>query len=517
MRSVGFDVRFRSPVCVLASALFVVSARPSGAQTPLGCRIEDFPAPALCARAGLDTVPASHLIILDTSGSMRPVWPAVRAALREFAGAIPDGDELDVRLFAGGVGAYLPPTRATPDVRDEWKARMSELPSPNGAHTDLGRASNAVIETIRAAPAEQLLFIFFLTDGKHDPQPGSRFGRSWDQAWQALEDQVRALTAARSIWVGIVRLSPEADHQFLTRVFPSAVVTDAIGQNALRNWFDNKGREVAVSKLRQLIDRELQQIAFVASTPDPVRLLSDRPIERELPFTTDRTILQTVLRAPSAHTLPDGGSIAIRDSQYHVDSPSTGRLRVEIRDRSRRFWLPPGIVRRTIDTSIHVPTRLEPATELARIGVPPERTADTVRLHLSLAGGGILPWPIYLPTISILAGSVAYLLLVLRWSLHRAYLHGRIIIRKVGSQDESSEGQSVVFNGRRLRDHTVTNSNGMPVLRLEARKARGKTVLYAVPLDVPVRVRGKSLTAPAAVDGHPRYDIDDLEIQYFSS
>src|SRR4029434_8814594 len=64
------------------------------------CADKDFPAPKLCQRARLDTLHASYLLLVDESGSMKPLWPAVRQALGEFSAAVPDGDDLEVRLFA---------------------------------------------------------------------------------------------------------------------------------------------------------------------------------------------------------------------------------------------------------------------------------------------------------------------------------------------------------------------------------------------------------------------------------
>src|SRR5215471_15804324 len=158
-------------------------ARVAHGQNPIGpCADRDFPAPNLCQRARLDTLHASYLLLVDESGSMKPLWPAVRQALGEFSAAVPDGDDLEVRLFADCPHTLIPPTPASDRTRTAWQQQINGLGAPNGKNTNLGCAAEAIIEQLRSAPAGRLQFVFILTDGQHEPGAGEA-ALKYPQTW----------------------------------------------------------------------------------------------------------------------------------------------------------------------------------------------------------------------------------------------------------------------------------------------------------------------------------------------
>src|SRR6187402_1654645 len=128
---------------VLAGVVCVPSI--AAAQSSAGpCADKDFPAPKLCQRARLDTLHASYLLLVDESGSMKPLWPAVRQALAEFSAAISDGDDLEVRLFSACPRTLIPPTPASERTRAAWEQQIIGLGEPSGSTTDLGCAAKAI-------------------------------------------------------------------------------------------------------------------------------------------------------------------------------------------------------------------------------------------------------------------------------------------------------------------------------------------------------------------------------------
>ncbi len=58
------------------------------AQRSTGCAIRDIPAPELCARVRLDTVRATYIVLLDESGSMRPIGGIYRSLFMQTRGAL---------------------------------------------------------------------------------------------------------------------------------------------------------------------------------------------------------------------------------------------------------------------------------------------------------------------------------------------------------------------------------------------------------------------------------------------
>jgi len=170
-----------SALAVITAACLYGFPREARAQTARDVCQRGFPAPTLCMRARLDTLRASYLVLIDESGSMRGRWPEVKGALSDFVSAIPDGDQLEIRAFAGSVRTLIPPTPASNRLRAGWVNQLASLPNPAGANTDLGLAAASINEQLRSVPADRLYFVFLMTDGQHDPQspvPASGFPTS---------------------------------------------------------------------------------------------------------------------------------------------------------------------------------------------------------------------------------------------------------------------------------------------------------------------------------------------------
>jgi hypothetical protein len=479
------------------------------AQAPVsGCSIPGFPAPTLCARAGLDTVPASYLFIVDESGSMRPLWTGVRSALAQFAAAVPDGNELDVRLFATTTRGLIPATQATAQTRSLWSAEIGALPPPRGQHTDLGLAARAAIERLRSAPADRLQFVFFLTDGIHDPGPGSPFARSWDATWETLAQEAANLQRSRPIKVGIVRLDRQADVTFLSRVFPEAIVTDAMSSQALSQWFTNLTSEAAVSKLKLLLERDLAQPAAIVAADGPLRTYQGRSTRHKLRLRSERGIVSSTIAAGTEITLPDGGR-AVFEESFTLDPHEERPVPVQLTDRAYPFFLPPGIRARDLSDEGAVSVGLEPASELTLIGENASGPS-TVRFNMALAGGGMLSWPAWITAVVALLLALGYLGLRTRWAIHRAYLPGRVIVVHASGAGE----ETVVFRGLRKKSHTVIHPDGRSSVQLNARSERGRTVVYASAAGDAVSSDGKRIVAPVPIKRVTRFESESGEITY---
>jgi len=486
-------IRPLSPRSLAVTLVALVAASSATAQTG-ACRIPGFPAPELCARARLDTVKASFLIIVDTSGSMRPLWGSMREALAEFASAIPDGDDLTVRLFAGGVGTYVPPVPLGHATRSSVMSRLRALPVPSGANTDLGAAAQSGLEALRSAPTDRLFFLFFLTDGRHDPPSLGKYGTTWDAQWGQLATEAATLLGARRASVAIVRLTASADNTMLTRVFPGAVITDAIGQDALRGWFRATSRTLAVTKLRQLLDRELRKPAFALASKGPVSLQSDHSKVVALALASARGIVGYSIEDTSAHPLPAGGAIRFGALRVVRPTDAPSETQVTLENRRQPWWLPPGSRRRTIDTTVSLAMRLEPAEELAKIGVSPVQPETPVRLQLQLAGGGALPMAGYVPLALGLVLLTALLMVRAKWAMHRPRLSGRVLVIQ-------KNGDSVQHDLKGKRTPYPVKADGVDLLQIKAESTRGKTRIYAVPTPgVDLSSKDEKVLGPVLLD-----------------
>lgn len=493
-------------------ALAVVGATASAQGMGGGgkCRIPGFPAPELCARAGLDTVRARFVLLVDESGSMSALWPVLKRALADFASAIPEGDELDVRAFASNVRALIPTAPASPATRQSWRRTFESLPLPNGSATDLGSAAAAAVQAVRNAPPEQVQLVFFLTDGQHQPPAASAYEAAvGSAAWQELASSARAVTTARPISVSVVRLAANADAEVLRYIFPTALPVDALSEQALRSWFAGSSRDAAVAKLSTLIRRELSRPVALLEAADPLVTHSDRMETHRVRVTVQRTLVKTVLMDSASVPLSGGGRLD--PSSLSLDS---GHTQLRLAGTRHAPWVRPGSISRLIDERVLIRTRLEPSEELGRIGIVSDALSDTLQLRVSMREGGALPaWLYY--TIALLAG-----LLILRTvngvrkRAHRAYLDGRVIVSSMTGTPVSS---SHSLRDRGLATLAVAGHDGRELLRLEARNEDGKTAIYALPLADDITVRGKPFRSPMALTSKTVFSSPSDEVTYLTS
>lgn len=503
----------RSRALLLCALTVFVTARSGKAQSPEAstCGIREFPAPQLCARAGLDTVRARYVILVDESGSMRPLWPAVRQALATFAEAIPEGDELDVRAFSSDVRVLVPVAEASTVTRRSWAETMRTLPEPRGASTDLGAASAAALQSVRQAPASQVQFVFFLTDGRHQPAANSRFPIArTSNAWHELLSDAQAVRSGRPMAVSIVRLSAEADASVIQAVYPDAVPTGVLDESALRQWFTNVVREAAVTKLVTMVRRELARPVVRLESANPLRLHSDRIVARDVVARERRHIVRTVLVDSSAVSTSAGGRVVPSSSLWDGDSVS-----LRIADAPRAIWVLPGSTRETLDERIAVRTRLEPADELERIGIAAGPRSDSIALKLATLGGSRLNTPQYLLVALGLALLAVLGAVLAKWKLHRPYLFGRFIYRSNSTEPESSTPPAVDLSALRSDIHHVSSSDGQRLLTFVARSERGRTRIHVEPGLAGITMNGQRLASGTRVERNCRFETPKGEIQYF--
>jgi hypothetical protein len=484
-----------------AGVLLALSASGLAAQRR-PCTIPDFPAPTLCERAGLDTVRASYLLLLDESGSMVPLWEAVRRALSGFAQAIPEGDQFEVRTFAGGVRTLIPPIASTPETRRAWASTLSALPTPTGAKTDLGRAAESIVETLRALPPSRLTFVFVLTDGRQDPEPASPFSASGGGRWPEIAAQLATLEAVRPTQFVVLRLTADADAQgLLRRTLPKPVVVDVTAPGALSAWFAEQTRKVAVEKLLLLVRSELRRPAarFTAQEPLATGRLGSAP--------------STVILAPTRRVLEtrfsdglSGGGVNVSATMSNPGPLPGGDRRtasVSLADM-RPWYLPP-----TSDTdSAHLTLRgtatLEPAAELRLLGVPMEPRSDSVVVDVEVEQPATGYW-------STIAGLVAAIMALVAWLSHRAYVPRASGMITVSSGD-AERSERLALTG--VASQVVADAAGRPLatVRTDRRWWRNtRTVVAAGPR--PLRMNGKPLRGPVKLPRSSRLDGDDCTIK----
>jgi hypothetical protein len=488
----------------------VLAVQPSTlfGQDPPGCRISKFPAPSLCERSGLDTLSAAYLLVVDESKSMVPIWPAVQAALREFVSAIQTGDQLEVLLFSGRVQTLIPPTLASQQTRGTWSATLSSLPPPRGSSTDLGIASEAIVKRLASAPTSQMQFVFLLTDGKHEPAPGSLYV-SGENGFAKLHTSVTALLQQRLVSIDAVRLTPAADLTVLETVFPNLTTVEAFGSAGLHNWFESASRQVALEKLKLLISRDLSRPAWTLVSSKNIAARADVESSHDVKARSNRRLVTTVLAENGPYELPNGGHISFPSG---ITQLKDSLVKISVQGPSCAWWKRPASCGSTPAKQLRVKTRLEPADELSRIGIDAGARSDSLNLEFSVASGGYFQAAIYYPLVLLALSVIIVTLLKLRWSLYRPKLHGRIIFSPLSA---SAPPAPVLLTGLNADSYAINSDKGEAILELQARAQRGRSVVYAVPKKPDVQMNGKPMIGVQRLDRAVRFRTPDGDIHFF--
>lgn len=473
-------------IAASAGASDQLTAQDPPAARPSVCDAPGFPAPTLCARAGLDTLRARFIIMLDESGSMQSRWRTVIDALGNLAAAIPDGDELDLWLFSGDSRRVVPTAPATPELRASWRRDIERLSAPRGQSTDLGVAADRALTATKDAPASQLQYIFFLTDGQHQPSAGSEFGgASAEGAWQRVREQARLLLASRETQVVIVRLDATADTRTLQSVFSDAMQIDALGPGDLTNWFATLTRQLAVAKLAAVVRAELRSPAASLLLEPAASLHAGRASDVAAQIVSSRRVLLTEFPAGEPSDAGELGSVAVADS---VMSGATLRLRWS--GPSVPIWTPPWVASEEIDITVPVRTRVGPVAELDLIGVQRASGLDSMRIRGRIHRKGALADPVWWAAAVALVLAAGLLVQRARWALHRPQLRGSIIVRSPEDRNAQTRHR---LGDVKTPDFVVNDLSGTPTLRIAATSRRGRTVLIATAIASGVSTGGRPL------------------------
>jgi hypothetical protein len=496
----------------MLSAGLPINPSAASAQAP-ECSVRN--APTLCTRAGLDSASVNYLLLVDESGSMRPLWPAVRSALASFALAVPEGGQLDVRTFAGTVRQRIPATQSTEATRRSWMADLGDLDAPRGQHTDLGRAAEAAVAAIAATPrTETPSFIFILTDGIQEPEPGSPYGPGWGPAWDALANQTARLSRQRPVQVVIVRLASDADPGLLRRVFPQALMADAFSAQALAGFFRQVMAQNAFARLQLMVQHDIQRPAALVERAEPILTFSRRATTVDFELRSQRELVTTRIPAGTSFALPGGGSV-VTTSDVVIEPGSAATVNTRVTDRRYRYLAPPNRWTRAIEAPAEFSSVLEPAHEIDHLLLPATVAEDTALVRLALAGGGALPPWLYWP-LAALAALVAVLVVrAIIWSLHRPTLPGRVLVRTQTNGTDWDE-ETVRFKDMKVKEYMVRLRDGRAVLQLLARNERGKTVVDASPAELRVRLDERPLVASTPMPNKiTRLQTEGGEITYY--
>lgn len=196
----------------------------------------------------VDRVQADYVVLVDTSASMDEGgrYERVREELRTFLGAAGPNDHVSVITFD-----VTPAIRFSGDAEDARSA-TDRLPDvPKGRYTDIGAAIQAAIDELKRPDAAPVATVVMLTDGRHEPPPGSACPSTRGEGWDALRERSRELRT------GVIRtyalgLDEATDARLLKSVFPDASIV-ALPSDQLASYLDRVKEESRMAKAQRVL------------------------------------------------------------------------------------------------------------------------------------------------------------------------------------------------------------------------------------------------------------------------
>jgi hypothetical protein len=201
----------------------------------------------------IDSVPAHYVVLVDTSGSMQAddLYDEVRDSLTEFVAALSPDDRVALvsvaeeadQIWDGEVG----------NAPDEVVRRLPDRPT--GAYTDLGAGIAAAVDSLETQADTPIAGVVLLTDGQHEPPPGSAFPLTEGYAWQQLTE--RAGELAQEVSPFAVQLRGANGARLLRTVFLDAQVLDSGSVDDLTTLLAEPKAAVRADKARSLLAEDL--------------------------------------------------------------------------------------------------------------------------------------------------------------------------------------------------------------------------------------------------------------------
>ncbi|MGF1662830.1 MAG: VWA domain-containing protein, partial [Kineosporiaceae bacterium] len=265
--------------------------------------------------------PALYVLAVDTSGSMQEsgAYPAVAAAITDVVAALEPADRVSVVTFD------VAPRQCGPGVfpaSDRTEIAACLPPAADGRYTDVGRAFEQVL-TVLEATAADVRTVVLISDGAHEPGPGSAYPAAAGDgpAWAALAARARAVPDVSAY---SLPLSGAADGAAaLGAVFPSPTELRAASPGEVRAALDVPAAAARRAQARSVLAPDAAAGVTVEAPPapdvgpEPVPwLLTLRSPASHVPWTVRGLVLDAgpgveVSGLPPEVELTPGGAVAV--------------------------------------------------------------------------------------------------------------------------------------------------------------------------------------------------------------
>ncbi|WP_326561229.1 vWA domain-containing protein [Micromonospora sp. NBC_01796] len=411
------------------------------------------------SQLGVQEVGGDYVVLVDVSGSLRTgnLYNALRAGLRGLFAALAPKDEVTVVTFAeSAVQVWRGPAGDSPD------AIVAKLPPvADGAYTDIGLALERAVQVLQRPDAPSIGTLIMLTDGVHDPKPGSRYPLESGYAWDQLTKSAAGLTK-ETFSAYAIPLAGNTSAALLTKVFgPNTSILPTTNVDQISARLAEPKQRVRVAKAQGLLAADLGRDITV-SWPAEVSRLGVGVSTLDVTLQSQNEHLPTTV-SDLGVTTTCVGRVRPRVDGRAVELPPGGAAPVQLVvewDAGPTSWKPSNTVRQecglTLTGRVGTPWASYLADELrvpltAKIaGTDTTASFSTQRGSLGWwqAGFGLL---VLLLTIGLLV----------RWHRLHPMLDGVLSVASVGGSGESGQtvgiaGDSIALRGRRVTISAAT-------------------------------------------------------------
>ncbi len=319
-----FQSRSSTAVALIALIAFVVTlgasttvAGASASTADDSTAAEEVTVEVIYDAIGVDATEADYIIGVDTSLSMieDDRYGKVAGALSPFLSAMTPVDHLGLSTFD-----ETPTLEFTSQVGDSGPHLASLLPStPEGGATDIGAALSQALAELERPDANDVASVVFITDGRHEPPPGSRFPATTGATWDELGARASAVAEGRTVNTYAIALTGSTDAELVNQVFGNTVVVD-LPADQIAPFLDRVKEETRRAKAADILqdDVTVEVRAEVAVPSDPVELSAAQSVEMQITLTSSAQHIP--LEVANISVVPDGTWTGLVIADPELDS-----------------------------------------------------------------------------------------------------------------------------------------------------------------------------------------------------
>lgn len=404
-----------------------------------------------------------HIILLDTSGSMKPFFAEVLSAVQALLNALPKDDSVTVYRFDTYAVIQCEGTISSLDLN---QCLPTEVNTSRGSKTEIGEAFRKVLDSVESSKAP-ITTIFFLTDGKEEPRADSDFAKNHDAAWTQIGQQAKRITTGRDIWGYGLGLKEYTDVNLLSRILPQdrVEVISMKNPSELRARLETLVERVQRNWLKVAVQEELTKYRVELQAVSEPKM-SGLTVSQE--FSIRSLYPHLDVEATSVNVSATEPSVTVSPSSVAVPKQGTSEpvlLSFLVQEPPVSSKIGRRLVAGEVPVSWTVKTAFVDADEIRQLGLDPlpQIKADAVTVKYAYHTGYPASFFLSLGFLPIIAIACAFLWL----RLPRPIVYGKLKIGETSAQDLEAFRKKDVRIGCAGSDITVPNVSGFFTLRVK--------------------------------------------------